>query len=984
MISKIKKPVSILLSLIMVFSMFAIVPFTAHADPVGFDTGGNFNDEVGSGTTGNPISGGGIIGSATSSFVKVTDEPDDWSGDYLIVYEDGDDSKAFNGNADSLDSSDNDIDVTIDSGEIAFDDDTDEAKVTIAAIDGGYSIATAEGYIGGLSVNQNKIDVQSDAILTTISLDDDDCADIVSNSKYFRYNTSWNSGNGFRYFRSKSQQPVTLYKLTGGSEPAGPVDPTANAPTGLTATVGQKLADVSLTNPAGNTPGTWSWNSPMTSVGNVGSHTFPATFTPNDTSSYNTVQKDVTVTVSKADPIANAPTGLTATVGQKLADVSLTNPAGNTPGTWSWNSPMTSVGNVGSHTFPATFTPNDTSSYNTVQKDVTVTVSVPTYTITWNNWDDTELEKDTGVAEGATPTYNGATPQKPDDATNYYTFSGWDPEVSAVTGDKTYTAQFTATAKPEVIKDCNNKYGNFRLYSNVPIVSLLNTDDLLTGAIIPITYGDGNTLVPLLDAKGYSYKLYNQTGTEIPFEITDSSSEPGSGYGLSGDVTVYTNVLEWTLPANTNALYIVATEPAPVLPDVIAGCTYYDSYCGFYANVPFAVNFSDIKDGAIICDSYSDTEKSIMDTKDYSYKFYDENGTELQAENVYSDDSADGYGYRVIFNVFEFSNPVSGPLYIVATEPEKDIFTKHSITLNGTVDENFFIDPVGAGYTVDEIASGAKTISVSFDWDESFSVYSDLSAFDVTINKDNFNDYLQTSGAMAGQFMVTCKVAAAEMTCDVKATATVSDGADDLYTQEDTYSVSEYCWAIINSPANTFEKQTELVELAKAMLVYGAKAQLAFGVKTDDLADANLNLSLIEVTDEMIDDAIKAGNNNQTADDMTVVAAALGGEYKTTSLIFLDKHTLRHYFYDVDASLFNGENMGCSDNYYYYVQKTGIAAAELDDLQTFTVGDVTFKYSALDYVKALLNSGMDQKYIDLAAATYWYNQAANAYFDPTV
>ena len=315
-----------------------------------------------------------------------------------------------------------------------------------------------------------------------------------------------------------------------------------------------------------------------------------------------------------------------------------------------------------------------------------------------------------------------------------------------------------------------------------------------------------------------------------------------------------------------------------------------------------------------------------------------------------------------------------------APAPEPDIFTKHSITLNGTVDENFFLDPEGAGYTVDEIASGAKTISVSFEWDESFSVYSDLSEFNTVINSTNYQQFLQ-SGDMAGQFMVTCKVAAAEMTCGVKATATVSDGTNDLYTQEDTYSVSEYCWAIINSPANTFEKQTELVELAKAMLVYGAKAQLAFGVKTDDLADANLNLSLSEVTGQMIDSAIKAANNNQTADDMTVVATALGGEYKTTSLIFLDKHTLRHYFYDVDASLFNGENMGCSDDFYYYVQKTGIAAAELDDLQTFTVGTVSFKYSALDYVKALLNSGMDQEYKDLATATYWYNQAANAYFD---
>ncbi|MBQ3299076.1 MAG: right-handed parallel beta-helix repeat-containing protein, partial [Ruminococcus sp.] len=184
-----------------------------------------------------------------------------------------------------------------------------------------------------------------------------------------------------------------------------------------------------------------------------------------------------------------------------------------------------------------------------------------TYTVTWKNGDDV-LETDENVAQGTTPTYDGETPYKADGADCIYTFSGWTPEVSAVTGNVTYTAQFTESEKPEVIKDCNNKYGNFRLYSNVPIVSFSNVNDLLTGAIIPITYGDSNTMIPVQDAKGYSYKFYDQTGTEIPAQITSSSSAPGSNYEFSDDVTVYTNVINFTRPAGCTAIYIVATAPA--------------------------------------------------------------------------------------------------------------------------------------------------------------------------------------------------------------------------------------------------------------------------------------------------------------------------------------------------------------------------------------------------------------------------------------
>lgn len=69
------------------------------------------------------------------------------------------------------------------------------------------------------------------------------------------------------------------------------------------------------------------------------------------------------------------------------------------------------------------------------------------YTVTWKNHDGSVLETDTGVTHGTTPTYNGATPQKPEDEHFTYTFNGWSPALEAVTGDAEYTAQFTAVSK---------------------------------------------------------------------------------------------------------------------------------------------------------------------------------------------------------------------------------------------------------------------------------------------------------------------------------------------------------------------------------------------------------------------------------------------------------------------------------------------------------------------------------------------------------
>ena len=82
-----------------------------------------------------------------------------------------------------------------------------------------------------------------------------------------------------------------------------------------------------------------------------------------------------TFTIGMATPNPETPNELYAVYGSTLKDVPL-------PKGWAWDTPDSSVGNVGEKTFAATYTEDNSDNYNTVQKNLTVKVAKKAVTVT--------------------------------------------------------------------------------------------------------------------------------------------------------------------------------------------------------------------------------------------------------------------------------------------------------------------------------------------------------------------------------------------------------------------------------------------------------------------------------------------------------------------------------------------------------------------------------------------------------------------------
>ena len=225
------------------------------------------------------------------------------------------------------------------------------------------------------------------------------------------------------------------------------------------------------------------------------------------------------------------------------------------------------------------------------------------------------------------------------------------------------------------------------------------------------------------------------------------------------------------------------------------------------------------------------------------------------------------------------------PITASAADTASGSVAGHSLTLNGDIGLNYFISVSDADRNA--VKSGTKELNVAFEWETTPAPVTDLSVYNVTVDKDNYTAYYRN-----GYFKVGCNVAVAEMSCKVKATVTLGEN-----TAEEIFSVRSYAEQVLD-PTSSYSNDAVLVDLVKKLLDYGTKAQTVFGINTSEPANADIDYTMEEASAEDIENAVAddSANEGKERSDMTANNAEFGLKYQYSTLVLLSQTSLRHYY----------------------------------------------------------------------------------------
>lgn len=200
-------------------------------------------------------------------------------------------------------------------------------------------------------------------------------------------------------------------------------------------------------------------------------------------------------------------------------------------------------------------------------------------------------------------------------------------------------------------------------------------------------------------------------------------------------------------------------------------------------------------------------------------------------------------------------------------------------------------------------------------------------------------------------YTATVKVSAKQMTAPI--VATLCDGDETVHDTK-TYTVAEYASYLIAGNFLGYHK-----DVARAMLNYGAAAQLYFNYRTDDLANADCAYTAEEL----------AAVN--TADLPSLTAENGLENYLGATLLLRDTVGVRLYF--------EGEvEGGTAAAVGWYRELSGIGAANLSTVFELAVEDATYAFSVLSFAKTVIEGDYSEPFQHLMRTIVLYSRYVDA------
>ena len=303
-----------------------------------------------------------------------------------------------------------------------------------------------------------------------------------------------------------------------------------------------------------------------------------------------------------------------------------------------------------------------------------------------------------------------------------------------------------------------------------------------------------------------------------------------------------------------------------------------------------------------------------------------------------------------------------------------------NLTLNGNIGLNFYFE-------IDESLKDSifadQTSMVRF-------TLADGSTVDVAANTG-----LEDTSAMEGLtlYRYSCELTAKQMAD----TVTVQFIMNDKVIAEYEHSVVDYAKIIIANTQNAYS--AEVIALVKAMLNYGANAQLNFGYNTENLAnsltDADGNAMITE-EEKDLSSVTTATFEPYKATGTTIDGL---GNFAAANLVLKSETTLKVYFKPVDGitpdmiTFKVGDNEVTATEYgeYLMISIPNIKASALNDKYVITVTSKTdstktgtFDAYVYSYCYSVLKDSTGtytEQLKDTLRALYIYNVVANSYFN---